>query len=145
MRAGAAAGGGLMLGLSLPFANQRAEAADAEGFVPNAFIRVGGDGQIVLTMSYVEMGQGTYTSISMLIAEELEVELKQVTGGACSAERKALWQSLARRDTGNRELQCDTRGVAAAAPSRCSRENHTGGGGGKALECRSGVLPRAGR
>src|SRR5204862_180564 len=36
------------------------------------------DGQIVLTMPYVEMGQGTYTSIPMLIAEELEVELAQV-------------------------------------------------------------------
>jgi isoquinoline 1-oxidoreductase beta subunit len=74
--ASAAAGGGLMLSLSLPFANGAAEAAD--NFAPNAFIRVEGDGQIVLTMPYVEMGQGTYTSIPMLIAEELEVELKQV-------------------------------------------------------------------
>jgi len=41
-------------------------------------VRIGSDGQIVLTMPYVEMGQGTYTSISMLIAEELEVDLKQV-------------------------------------------------------------------
>ena len=78
LQAGAAAGGGLMLSLSLPFANGEAEAADADGFAPNAFIRIGGDGQIVLTMPYVEMGQGTYTSIPMLIAEELEVELKQV-------------------------------------------------------------------
>jgi isoquinoline 1-oxidoreductase subunit beta len=76
LRAGAAAGGGLMLSLSLPFANRDAEAADS--FAPNAFVRIGSDGQIVLTMPYVEMGQGTYTSISMLIAEELEVDLKQV-------------------------------------------------------------------
>jgi isoquinoline 1-oxidoreductase beta subunit len=62
--------------LSLPFSNGEAEAAD--NLAPNAFIRVEGDGQIVLTMPYVEMGQGTYTSIPMLIAEELEVELKQV-------------------------------------------------------------------
>ena len=47
-------------------------------FAPNAFIRIGADGQIVLTMPYVEMGQGTYTSIPMLIAEELEVSLKAV-------------------------------------------------------------------
>jgi isoquinoline 1-oxidoreductase beta subunit len=74
LQAGAAAGGGLML--SLTFANRAAQAA--EGFAPNAFVRIGTDGQIVLTMPYVEMGQGTYTSIPMLIAEELEVDLKQV-------------------------------------------------------------------
>src|SRR5437868_11205770 len=78
LQAGAAAGGGLMLGLRLPFANGDAEAAGAEGFAPNAFIRITGDGQVILTMPYVEMGQGTYTSIPMLIAEELEVDLKQV-------------------------------------------------------------------
>jgi isoquinoline 1-oxidoreductase beta subunit len=78
LQAGAAAGGGLMLSLSLPLANHDAQAADADGFAPNAFIRIGGDGQIVLTMPYVEMGQGTYTAISMLIAEELEVDLNQV-------------------------------------------------------------------
>jgi isoquinoline 1-oxidoreductase subunit beta len=64
--------------VSLPLANGAAKAADAGGFAPNAFIRIGSDGQIVLTMPYVEMGQGTYTSIPMLIAEELEVDLKQV-------------------------------------------------------------------
>lgn len=78
LRAGAAAGGGLLLSLSLPFANAEAKAANSESFVPNAFIRISGDGQIVLTMPYVEMGQGTYTAIPMLIAEELEVDLKQV-------------------------------------------------------------------
>jgi isoquinoline 1-oxidoreductase subunit beta len=76
LQAGAVAGGGLMLSLSLPFGNREAKAADV--FVPNAFIRIGSDGQIVLTMPYVEMGQGTYTSIPMLIAEELEVDLKQI-------------------------------------------------------------------
>src|SRR5215471_12878436 len=78
LQVGAAAGGGLLLSLRLPFANGEAEAAGAPGFTPNAFIRIGSDGQIALTMPYVEMGQGTYTSIPMLIAEELEVELKRV-------------------------------------------------------------------
>src|SRR5258707_13368021 len=73
---GAAIGGGLMLSLSLPFG--RSEAASSESFAPNAFSRIGGDGQVVLTMPYVEMGQGTYTSIPMLIAEELEVSLSEV-------------------------------------------------------------------
>jgi isoquinoline 1-oxidoreductase subunit beta len=78
LQAGAAAGGGLMLSLHVPFADGGAEAAGAAGFAPNAFIRIESDGQIVLTMPYVEMGQGTYTAIPMLIAEELEVDLKQV-------------------------------------------------------------------
>jgi isoquinoline 1-oxidoreductase subunit beta len=72
----AVAGSGLVLSLSLPFGQGKAGGTDS--FAPNAFIRIGTDGEIVLTMPYVEMGQGTYTSIPMLIAEELEVSLKQV-------------------------------------------------------------------
>ena len=64
--------------------------------------------------------------------------------GACAAQRKALRQSLAGR-AGDGQLERDPRGVAAAAPSRRDRENHAGCGGGEALECRSGVLPRAKR
>jgi isoquinoline 1-oxidoreductase beta subunit len=75
LRTGTAAGGGLMLSLSLPFGSQ---AGSEKVFVPNAFVRIGEDGQVVLTMPYVEMGQGTYTAIPMLIAEELEVGLNQV-------------------------------------------------------------------
>ena len=78
LQIGVVAGGGLVLGLSLPFANDVARAAESNSFLPNAFIRIGSDGQIVLTMPYVEMGQGTYTAIPMLLAEELEVDLKQV-------------------------------------------------------------------
>lgn len=76
LRAAAAAGGGLTLSLYLPFENS--EAKNSGAFAPNAFIRIDTDGQTVLTMPYVEMGQGTYTSIPMLIAEELEVDLKQI-------------------------------------------------------------------
>src|SRR3954452_21970609 len=78
LQAVAAAGGGLMLGVSLPFATGEAAAGAPEGFTPNAFVRIERNGHIVLTMPYVEMGQGTYTSIPMLIAEELEVDLAQV-------------------------------------------------------------------
>lgn len=75
LQAGAAAGGGLMLSLSLPFAGG---ASDANVFAPNAYITITADGQITLTVPYVEMGQGTYTSIPMLIAEELDIGLDQV-------------------------------------------------------------------
>jgi CO/xanthine dehydrogenase Mo-binding subunit len=142
LRVGAAAGGGLMLSLRLPFATGEAKAADANDFAPNAFIRIGGDGQIVLTMPYVEMGQGTYTSIPMLIAEDLEVDLKQVRLEHAPPNEKLYGNP---RDPSNRQFERDTRVVAAAARSRCDRENHARVGSGKALECRSSVVPRAER
>src|SRR5207247_6072378 len=55
-----------------------AAAAAPSGFAPNAFIRIGTDGRITLIMKQVEMGQGMYTSMPMLLAEELEVGLDQV-------------------------------------------------------------------
>ncbi len=78
LQVSATAGGGLMLSLHLPFAADAAAALAVESFNPNAFVRISGDGVITLTMPYVEMGQGTYTSIPMLIAEELEVALSQI-------------------------------------------------------------------
>src|SRR6267142_671069 len=77
LSASAALGGGLLIGFRTGAAHT-AEGAAGATFTPNAFIRIGADGQVVLTMPYVEMGQGTYTSIPMLIAEELEVDLSQV-------------------------------------------------------------------
>jgi isoquinoline 1-oxidoreductase beta subunit len=77
----AAVGGGLLIGFTVRPSVGDADAAESTAgvsFAPNAFIRIGSDGQVVLIMPYVEMGQGTYTSIPMLIAEELEVDLKQV-------------------------------------------------------------------
>lgn len=82
LKVSAAAGGGLLLSFILPrtiLSRETAGATTAEVFAPNAFIRIGRDGWVTLIMPYVEMGQGTYTSIPMLIAEELEVDLTQVT------------------------------------------------------------------
>ena len=75
-----ATGTGLLLGCRV---GDRAGAATAAAatppaFAPNAFIRIGTDGRITLIMNQVEMGQGMYTSMPMLLAEELEVGLDQV-------------------------------------------------------------------
>ncbi len=80
LRASAAIGGGLLIefGTGVSTGVLAAERMTSETFVPNGFIRIDPSGQITLTMNYVEMGQGTYTSIPMLIAEELEVSLRQV-------------------------------------------------------------------
>src|SRR5947209_8035428 len=71
----AAVGGGLLLGFTLP---PLAPLQQNGPFVPNAFVRIDRDGRVTLIMHKVEMGQGTYTSMPMLLAEELEVDLSQV-------------------------------------------------------------------
>jgi isoquinoline 1-oxidoreductase beta subunit len=81
LRASAAIGGGLIVEFAIGATTTRSTQnghVGIQAFAPNAFIRIDPSGQITLTMNYVEMGQGTYTSIPMLIAEELEVSLKQV-------------------------------------------------------------------
>ena len=55
-----------------------AQAEASPSFAPNAFIRIDRQGAVTLVMPMVEMGQGTYTSLAMLLAEELEVGLDQV-------------------------------------------------------------------
>jgi len=132
----ATAGGGMLLGISFP-ANSDGKPSQAYSeagggkavFAPNAFIEINAAGQVTLIMPKVEMGQGVYTAIPMLIAEELEVDLDkvklehappndklyadpmlgaQVTGGSTSI--RTLWQPM--RQAG---ATCRTLLIAAAA------------------------------
>src|SRR3989441_628145 len=73
-----AAGGSLLLGYRVGEGQRVASVASAPGFAPNAFIRIAPDGSITLFMPQAEMGQGTHTSMSMVLAEELEVTPEQV-------------------------------------------------------------------
>ncbi|SAL53964.1 xanthine dehydrogenase family protein molybdopterin-binding subunit [Caballeronia humi] len=86
---GAAAGGGLLLGFSFNASGQGQTAksvvsgdgieAPQDGiFQPNAFVQIDRTGKVTLVIPKVEMGQGVYTSIPMLIAEELEVPLESI-------------------------------------------------------------------
>src|ERR1700712_2991729 len=47
-------------------------------FAPNAFIRIDETGRVTLVMPQVEMGQGVYTAIPMILAEELDADIAQV-------------------------------------------------------------------
>ncbi len=78
LRSGSAAGGGLLLTLMLPPPASRTANAEEGDFAPNAFVKIGRDGVVTVTMPQVEMGQGIYTAQAMLVAEELDVELAQV-------------------------------------------------------------------
>src|SRR3977135_1434910 len=74
---------GFVLAFHLPVraVNEPVQPPDVtEGkFAPNAFIRIDTAGKTTLVMPQVEMGQGVYTSIPMILAEELDIDLSQVT------------------------------------------------------------------
>jgi isoquinoline 1-oxidoreductase subunit beta len=129
MQVGAALSGGLVLHFSLAGCGGPVTEHGDGLFAPSAFIRIDRDGGVTLVMHKVEMGQGTYTSMPMLIAEELEVDLDRVrlehappndalysepllgvqeTGGSTSV--RGNWERLRRAGATAREML-----IAAAA------------------------------
>ena len=154
MKAGALAGGGLLLACHIPFGSRSALAAGESSFAPNAFLRIGSDDSITVIVNKSEMGQGVYTSLPMLVAEELCCDWKKmtvraspvapeynhaqfgplmVTGGSSSV--RSEWERLSRAGAAAREML-----LAAAAqqwkvePAACRAENGVvHGPGGKKL------------
>jgi len=78
LKTSAAVGGGLILGVALPDALLRPAAAQAASSMPNAWVRIGGDNSITIISARSEMGQGVYTAMPTLVAEELEVDLGKI-------------------------------------------------------------------
>jgi len=80
LKAGALAGGGLILGVHIPGLNGSAKAAQQgiSTFVLNAFLRIAKDGSVTVIGNHSEMGQGAYTSGAMTIAEELDADWTKI-------------------------------------------------------------------
>lgn len=89
IKTSALAGGGLILGMYLPglsAANVLAEplqeaannGAGAKDFEPNAFVHIARDGAITVLVNHSEMGQGCYTALPMMVAEELDADWSRV-------------------------------------------------------------------
>ncbi|MEO7496025.1 MAG: molybdopterin cofactor-binding domain-containing protein [Massilia sp.] len=80
LRQATLASGGLLLGFYGPAASGQVQkpAASAPDFTPSALIRIGRDGVVTLISKQPEIGQGIKTSLPMVIAEELEVDWKDV-------------------------------------------------------------------
>jgi isoquinoline 1-oxidoreductase beta subunit len=143
VKVGTLAGGGLLLACHIPFGSRDALAAGDETFAPNAFLRIGRDESVTVIVNKSEMGQGVYTSLPMLVAEELCCDWEKVrfqaapvapaynhtqfgpimvTGGSTSV--RSEWERLSRAGAAAREML-----ITAAAqewqvkPSACRAEN----------------------
>lgn len=133
--------GGLTLGFFLPRGPRVAQAA-VTSHSPNAWIKIGSDNSVTVFVARSEMGQDVYTSMPMLVAEELEYDLNkinvefappaevyinsllggQITGGSTSV--RDAWEKLRKAGASARMML-----IAAAAdqwgvsPADCTAEN----------------------
>src|ERR1700720_3455318 len=119
--------GGFLLAFHLPVraANEPLQMPDVTDgkFAPNAFIRIDNAGKTTLIMPQVEMGQGIYTAVAMILAEELDADFSsivlehapaneklyanpvygiQATGGSTSL--RAFWKPLRAAGAGARAM-----------------------------------------
>lgn len=80
LKTGALVGGGLVLGIHLDLAGamEQQAAKPAAAVVPNAFIRIAPDETVTILVNHSEMGQGVYTSLPMLINEELDADWSRI-------------------------------------------------------------------
>src|SRR6266702_4417243 len=90
------AGAGLTLGIAAPGAFAQGGPGQAGGkavaagaFAPNAFVRIGADNTVTVIVKHLEMGQGTYTGLPTLVADELDADWSQirVEGAPADASR----------------------------------------------------------
>ena len=82
-------GAGLSLAISLPSVeanDAKEEGGDREVFQPNAFLRIAPNNEVLIYIKHLEMGQGTFTGLSTLVAEELEADWQQIKAEASAAD-----------------------------------------------------------
>ncbi len=87
------AGFTLALVLPTPFARAQGAPPDLPA-TPNAFIRVGADDTVTVIIKHLEMGQGPYTGLATLVAEEMDADWSQMRAEAAPAD-DALYKNLA--------------------------------------------------
>jgi isoquinoline 1-oxidoreductase beta subunit len=89
------AGAGLTLGVAIPEALAQmagpgqggsSGAAAAGAFEPNAFVRIGTDNTVTVIVKHLEMGQGTFTGLPTLVAEELDADWSQIRAEGAPAD-----------------------------------------------------------
>ncbi len=78
LQASLTVGGALVLGFHFPHAEAAAATQKPAPFAPNAFIRIDPKGAVTFIIPQAEMGQGIYTAIGMILAEELDVAWERV-------------------------------------------------------------------
>jgi len=89
LRTSAAVGGGLLVTWHVPLLKNGGEAyaADKDAYAVNAFVRIGTDESVTVISAHSEMGQGIYTSLPMLLNEELQADWAKIRVEAAPVDK----------------------------------------------------------
>jgi isoquinoline 1-oxidoreductase beta subunit len=89
LEAGAVASVGLLIGFNLRHGRGLAEAAEtANAWEPNAFIRIAPDDTVTVIAKHIEIGQGAYTGLATIVAEELDADWSQIRVESAPADQE---------------------------------------------------------
>ncbi|TNF97769.1 MAG: xanthine dehydrogenase family protein molybdopterin-binding subunit [Gammaproteobacteria bacterium] len=97
LKSSAAFGAGLTLGIYIPNSSAQVEAGPGQAgkkiigenrFEPNAFVRIGTDNIVTVISKHLEMGQGAYTGLATLVAEEMDADWSQIRVEGAPADAK---------------------------------------------------------
>jgi len=130
---GVAAGAGLVIGFYLPHGQH----GRPGGFAPSAYLRISPEGKITIVVARSEMGQGVYTSLPMILAEELEADWNQIsieqagastlfgdqtTGGSASV--RTTWDPMRKAGASAREMLISAAAMEWGVPrASCKAQN----------------------
>ncbi len=124
---------GLVIGFTLPHGAHNHE----DEFSPNAYLRIAPDGQITVVCARSEMGQGVRTALPTILAEELEVDLNQITveqAGAStlygdqttggSASVRTTWDPMRKAGAAAREMLISAAALEWGMPRSSCKAEH---------------------
>jgi CO/xanthine dehydrogenase Mo-binding subunit len=116
----AAIGGGLVIAFAIPPAKSFALGPEHEAasFAPNAFLRIGSDDSITVLIAHSEMGQGVWTALPMLLAEELHADWSRIRVEHAPAAPEYANPAFGVQMTGGSHV--DMVRVRSVPPGRCS-------------------------
>ena len=130
---GAAAGAGLVIGFYLPHGSR----GESGVFAPNAYLKISPEGKITVVVARSEMGQGVWTALPMILAEELEADWKQIsieqagastlygdqtTGGSASV--RTTWDPMRKAGAAAREMLISAAALEWGVPrASCKAQN----------------------
>ena len=105
LKASIIAGGAAVFGFNLPVGIRAAERLGLTNepiadFQPNAFIKIAKDGRVTVVVGQAEMGQGVFTSLPQIVADELEVDWANVSYESAPADKAFINPAMGMQGTG---------------------------------------------